>query len=45
MLREDSNYRTVSNDGEVAFENYIKIDNTHLEPSEVAQIIKERFLL
>jgi len=45
MLREDTKYRLVSNDGEIPFENYIKIDNTNLQPSEVAQMIKERFNL
>ena len=38
-------YRCVSNEGEIPFENYIKIDNTHLLPEEVAQIIKEKFNL
>jgi len=42
---EDANYRLVSNDGEIPFENYIKIDNTHLAPDEVAAMIKERFNL
>ena len=42
---EDEHYRLVSRDGEVPFENYIKIDNTHLEPDKVAAMIKERFHL
>ena len=42
---EDANYRLVSNDGEIPFENYIKIDNSNLEPDVVAQLIKERFSL
>lgn len=37
-------YRYVSNDGEIPFDNYIKIDNTHLSPEEAAKTIKERFL-
>lgn len=45
MLREETKYRLVSNDGEIPFENYMKIDNTNLEPSEVALMIKERFAL
>ena len=45
MLREETKYRLVSNDGEIPFENYIKIDNTHLEPAEVARMIKDRFNL
>jgi len=45
LKKEDSDYRTISDDGEIVFENYIKIDNTYLEPSEVAAIIKVTFLL
>jgi len=45
MLREETKYRLVSNEGEIPFKNYMKIDNTHLEPSEVALMIKERFNL
>ncbi|MCR5476724.1 MAG: GNAT family N-acetyltransferase [Lachnospiraceae bacterium] len=43
MIREETRYRTVSNDGEVPFEHYIKIDNTHIEPAEAASMIKEHF--
>ena len=32
-------------EGEIPFENYIKIDNTNLSASETAKIIKERFSL
>jgi hypothetical protein len=45
LLNEDENYRLVSNDGEIPFENYMKIDNSNLEPNVVAEMIKERFLL
>lgn len=45
LLGEDSNYRTVSNDGEVVFENYVKIDNSELPPNVVAKMIKDRFVL
>ena len=45
MLREETKYRLVSNEGELAFENYMKIDNTNLEAEEVARIIKEHFNL
>lgn len=45
MLREETKYRLVSNEGEVPFKNYIKIDNTKLEPSQVALMIKEHFKL
>lgn len=39
----DNNHRMVSNDGEIPFENYIKIDNTDLSAEETARIIKDRF--
>ncbi|MBR3503632.1 MAG: shikimate kinase [Clostridia bacterium] len=42
ILHEDK-YRLESNEGEIPFENYIKIDNTHLSPEEVVKIIRERF--
>jgi hypothetical protein len=45
LLNEDKNYRLVSNDGEIPFENYIKIDNSNLAPNVVAEMIKERFSL
>lgn len=43
ILKHDEKYRLESYDGEITFENYIKIDNTNLSPEEVAQRIKERF--
>jgi len=36
-------YRCVSHDGEIPFEHYIKIDNTHLLPEVAARMIKDRF--
>ncbi len=45
VLRDDANYRCVSNPGEISFENYLRIDNSNLEPDVVASIIKERFVL
>ena len=45
MLREETKYRLESRDGEIPFENYIKIDNTNLEPVDVARMIKEHFKL
>lgn len=43
MLREETKYRLVSNEGEIPFSNYMRIDNTHLEPGQVAAMIKEHF--
>ena len=45
LQNEDANYRLVSNDGEILFENYIRIDNSNLAPDVVAEMIKERFSL
>ena len=45
MLREDENYRLVSHEGEIPFENYMKIDNSDLAPNTVVEIIKEKFSL
>ena len=43
LLNDDKNHRFESYDGEIPFENYIKIDNSELSPDAVARIIKERF--
>lgn len=43
LLDDDAKYRLESYDGEIPFENYIKIDNSHLEPAEVAERVIERF--
>ena len=45
MIREETKYRLVSLDGEINFKNYIKIDNTNMEPAEVAAMIKKQFNL
>ena len=45
MLREETKYRVVSNEGEIPFKNYLRIDNTNLEPDVVARMIKEHFNL
>ena len=45
LLNEDENYRLVSNDGEIPFKNYIKIDNSNLSPDIVAGMIKDKFSL
>jgi hypothetical protein len=43
LIDDDSNYRIESYDGEIPFENYIKIDNTNLSAEDTAKMIKERF--
>lgn len=45
LIDSDIKYRCVSNDGEVPFDNYIKIDNSNISPDTVAKMIKERFSL
>jgi len=45
LKSEDIKYRLVSKDGEIPFENYIKIDNSNLTPDVVAEMIKKHFSL
>ena len=41
LIRDNGKHRLNSDDDEIWFENHLKIDNTHLEPEQVAdQIIK-----
>lgn len=43
LLRDDANYRCESLDGEIPFDNYIKIDNSNLSAETVAKMIKDKF--
>lgn len=43
VLRDDAAHRCVSLPGEITFANYIKIDNSNLEPDVVAAMIREKF--
>lgn len=43
LINDDYRYRCVSNDGEIPFEHYLKIDNSNVSAECVAQMIKERF--
>ncbi len=43
LLRDDSNHRCESLPGEIPFKNYVKIDNSNLEPDVVATMIREHF--
>lgn len=45
LLRDDENHRCVSCEGEIPFENYLRIDNSDKAPDEVARFIKETFRL
>lgn len=44
LLNEDK-YRLISYDGEIPFENYLRINNENMEACEVAKLIKETFEL
>ena len=43
LINDDAHYRCVSFEGEVPFENYIRIDNTDISAADAARMIKERF--
>ena len=43
VMNASTNYRIVSRDGEIPFENYIKIDNSYLSPKACAKMIAKRF--
>ena len=45
VLRDDADYRCISNPGEIPFENYLRIDNSDLSPEAAAAIIREYFAL
>ena len=45
VIAMDKKFRLESNPGEIPFENYMRIDNSNLEPDAVAAMIKERFAL
>lgn len=43
LLKDAQKHRLNSNTDEIWFENHMKIDNTNLEPEEVADMVIERF--
>ena len=45
LIDTDKICRFVSNDGEIPFENYIKIDNSNLAPDVAAKMIRDKFFL
>ena len=45
LLNDDKNHRCVSYEGEINFDNYLRIENSDKAPDEVAQMIKEAFKL
>ena len=42
-MKAEENYRLVSNEGEITFDNYLRIDNTDLSAEEAALLIKQTF--
>lgn len=45
ILNHNEEYRLVSNEGEIPFANYIKINNSNLPAAEVAAMIVDHFQL
>ncbi|MBR6917261.1 MAG: AAA family ATPase [Clostridia bacterium] len=45
LLRDEAKHRCVSVEGEIPFENYLRIDNTNILPEDAARLIKETFKL
>lgn len=45
LLHDDLKYRCVSREGEIPFENYLRLENADLSASEAAQIIRDTFRL
>lgn len=43
IINDDQNYRCISNEGEIPFDHYIRIDNSNLSAESVAKMIKEHF--
>ena len=45
LIEDDKNHRCVSFEGEIPFDNYLRIDNSDKSPEEVARMIKDTFKL
>lgn len=45
LINDDKDYRCVSNEGEIKFNNYMKIDNSNTSAKDVAEKIKNHFKL
>ena len=43
LINDDLNHRCVSYEGEIPFDNYLRVDNSDKEPDEVARLIKNTF--
>ena len=45
LIDDDKNHRCVSYEGEITFDNYLRIENSDKEPEVVAKMIKDTFKL
>lgn len=45
VIKYSTNHRVESLDGEIPFKNYIKINNSNIDPDVVAKMIKDKFNL
>ncbi|MBR1781181.1 MAG: AAA family ATPase [Oscillospiraceae bacterium] len=45
LIHDDEHHRCVSYEGEITFENYIRIENADKDPDEVARMIQKAFEL
>ena len=43
LINDDQNHRCVSHEGEITFDNYLRIDNSNKEFDEAARLIKDTF--
>lgn len=43
LINDDNDHRLISYEGEIPFDNYIRIDNSNLSAKETAKMIKEKF--
>ena len=43
LINDDNNHRCVSYEGEIKFDNYLRINNTNLDAAIVAEMIKNEF--
>ena len=43
LLHDDGEHRMESHEGEIPFDNYLRIDNSNLSPAEAAKRIKDYF--
>ena len=43
LINDDKNHRCVSYEGEIPFENYLRIENSNMEADAAARLIKDTF--